>query len=84
MGQNQWYHVGVGAPPLLVCFSGDWDVHWGYGVLTHGRCLPGWVGLGFGMFFWGCRVWAEPVGGGGFGYNLLVGGFGFVSVLWSF
>ena len=33
MGQHQyqWY----GAPPILVYFSGDWDVHWGYGVLTH-------------------------------------------------
>ena len=33
--QSQWYHVGIGAPPILVYFSGDWDVHWGYGVLTH-------------------------------------------------
>ena len=30
VGQNQWYHFGVGAPPILVYFSGDWDVHWGY------------------------------------------------------
>ena len=29
MGQNQWNHVGVGAPPILVYFNGDWDVHWG-------------------------------------------------------
>ena len=37
VGQNQW-------DPILVCrcttdfrtyFSGDWDVHWGYGLLTH-------------------------------------------------
>ena len=28
--QNQWYHFGVGAPPISVYFSGDWDVHWGY------------------------------------------------------
>ena len=41
LGQNQWYHVGIGAPPILIYFSGDWDVHWGYGVLTHGH-----VGLG--------------------------------------
>ena len=34
----QWYHFGVGAPPILVYFSGDWDVHWGYGILTHGMC----------------------------------------------
>ena len=35
--QNQWYHFGVGAPLMLVYFSGDWDVHWGYGFLTHGH-----------------------------------------------
>ena len=23
--------------PILVYFSGDWDVHWGYGLLTHGQ-----------------------------------------------
>ena len=34
-----WHHFGVGAPPILVCFSGDWDVHWGYGVLTHGHAI---------------------------------------------
>ena len=22
--------LGVGAPPILVYLSGDWDVHWGY------------------------------------------------------
>ena len=37
VGQNQWYHFGIGAPPIVVYFSGDWDVHWGYGVLTHGH-----------------------------------------------
>ena len=38
VGQNQWYHFGVGAPPILVYFSGDWDVHWGYDSdLTHGQ-----------------------------------------------
>ena len=37
VGQNQWYHFGVGAPPILVDFIGDWDVHWGYRVLTHGH-----------------------------------------------
>ena len=25
------------APPILVYFSGDGDVHWGYGILTHGQ-----------------------------------------------
>ena len=28
--------IGLGAPPMLDYFSGDWDVHWGYGLLTHG------------------------------------------------
>ena len=28
-------HLGVGAPPISVYFCGDWDVHWGYRVLTH-------------------------------------------------
>ena len=36
VGQNQWDPIfGVGAPPILVYFSGDWDVHWGYRILTH-------------------------------------------------
>ena len=37
VGQNQWYLFGVGAPPILVYSSVDWDVHWGYGLLTHGH-----------------------------------------------
>ena len=37
VGHNQWYHFGIGAPPILVHSSGDGDVHWGYGVLTHGH-----------------------------------------------
>ena len=37
MVQNQWYFFGIGAPPILVYFSWDWDVHWGYGSLTHGH-----------------------------------------------
>ena len=32
-----YIYFGVGAPPILVHFSGDWDVHWGYGLLTHGH-----------------------------------------------
>ena len=36
-GQNQWYHFGVGAPPILVYFGDHWDVHWGYGLLTHSQ-----------------------------------------------
>ena len=50
-----WYYFGIGAPPILVYFSGDRDVHWGYGLLTHGHvlscvipdmndaCLPGQI-----------------------------------------
>ena len=33
-------HFGVGAPPILVNFSGDGDVHWGYEILTHGHFAP--------------------------------------------
>ena len=36
-GTHRWYHFGVGAPPILVYVSGDWDVHWGLGLLTHGQ-----------------------------------------------
>ena len=32
VGQHQWYHFGIGAPPILIYFSGDWDVHRGYGM----------------------------------------------------
>ena len=39
-GQNARYHIEVGAPPILVYFSGDWDVHWGLTeVLTHGHMV---------------------------------------------
>ena len=41
MVQNQWYHFGVGAPPILAYW--DWDVHWGYGLLTHGQIGVGVV-----------------------------------------
>ena len=27
----------VNSPPILSYFSGDWDVHWGYGILTRGH-----------------------------------------------
>ena len=52
-GQNQWDHFGVGAPPILVYFSGDWDVHCGLtGLLTHGQmdnqpCLKPPIGAWF-------------------------------------
>ena len=37
--QNQWCHVGVGefTTHFRLYFSGDWDVHWGYGILAHGH-----------------------------------------------
>ena len=41
VGQNQWYHFGGRALPLSIYFSGDWDVHWGYGILTHGHIVLG-------------------------------------------
>ena len=31
---------------MVPFFSGDWDVHWGYGILTHGKgSFPIWVWL---------------------------------------
>ena len=36
-GRPAQIQFGVGAPPILVYFSGDWDVHWGHGILTHGQ-----------------------------------------------
>ena len=43
MGQNQWYHFGVGAPPILIYLNKDWDVHWGYVILPHGHKTLGSV-----------------------------------------
>ena len=45
VGQNQGYHFGLGAQSILVHFSGDWDVHWGYGLLTRSRIEAGKGGL---------------------------------------
>ena len=40
VGQNQWCHFGLGAPPNLEpFFSGELDVHWGYGFLTKGNIV---------------------------------------------
>ena len=39
VGQNQWYHFGVGAPYILVYLSGDWDVYCGYRILTHSHIV---------------------------------------------
>ena len=38
-----WYHFGRGELTTHVglYFSGDWDVHWGYGVLTQGLLAVG-------------------------------------------
>ena len=44
VGQNQWYHFGVGAQPILVYFNWDWDVDWGYGLLTHGQIVGTFLG----------------------------------------
>ena len=30
MGSGFSLEFGVGAPPILVYFGRDWDVHWGY------------------------------------------------------
>ena len=35
-------HFGLGAPPIFDPVSGDWDVHSGYGILTHGHI---WLGI---------------------------------------
>ena len=42
VGQNQ-YHFGVGefTTHFRTYFSGHWDVHWGYGLLTHGHLSKG-------------------------------------------
>ena len=39
VGQNEWDHFEVGAPTILVNFSGDGDVHWGHNILTYGYVL---------------------------------------------
>ena len=41
VGQNQGSHFREGAPPILVYFGGDWDVHWGHGILTHDHISTG-------------------------------------------
>ena len=42
VGQNQRYHFGVGefTTHVRTHFSGDWDVHWGHGLLTRGHVEP--------------------------------------------
>ena len=50
-----WHHFGVGAAPILVYFSGDWDVHWGSGLLTHGHIFFAEAGASFGRLRHGQR-----------------------------
>ena len=38
-----WDPFGVGAPPILVYFSGDWDVHWGYDLDFDPRLVGGGI-----------------------------------------
>ena len=40
--------VGIGefTAHVRTDFSGNWDVHWGYGVLTHGHMAPFLQGYG--------------------------------------
>ena len=62
LDQNQWYHFGVGAPPIVVYFRGDWNVHWGCGILTHGHLwsmcqnVRFWSAAGFQLGFPGVSV----------------------------
>ena len=37
--QSPRHHFGVGAPPILVYFIGDWDVLWEYGLWIHGHIV---------------------------------------------
>ena len=39
VGQNQWYHFRVGefTTHFRAYFSGEQDVHWGYGLFAHGQ-----------------------------------------------
>ena len=41
VGQSNGAILGLGAPSILVYVSGDWDVHWGYGLLTYGHMSRG-------------------------------------------
>ena len=51
MGQNQWYHFGVGALPN---FSGDWT-HWGYDLDFDPWPNPVPIALGLSL-----RHWCSP------------------------
>ena len=47
--------LGWCTPPILLYFSGDWDVHWGYGILIHGQVFVV-------ILMHGCRLATKPVG----------------------
>ena len=46
VGQHQWYQFGGFrcTTHFRTYFSGDWDVRWGYGVLTHSHVFE-WIRL---------------------------------------
>ena len=54
VGQNQRDHFGVirHSPPFF--FGGEWDVHWGYGLLTHGHMG---MNLDKAGRFWNAPIW---------------------------
>ena len=70
-------HFGVAAPPVLVYFSGGWDVHWGYGILTHSQFEKVAVQIPFspkqrvltifpcrflkGIYDWVCCGWTKSI-----------------------
>ena len=63
VGQNRWYHFGVGAPPILV-YSGDWNVHWGAtrALTSHiweGLWRPWWTKPSPSSAAGGCQI-SEP------------------------
>ena len=43
------FGVGVFTTHFRPYFSGDWDVHWGYGLLTHGHMDSAFLGDGLPM-----------------------------------
>ena len=40
VGLVNWLWVKTSGTMILVHFSGDWDVHWGCRILTHGQLTP--------------------------------------------
>ena len=58
MVQNQWYHFGIGAQPILVHLSGDWDV---LAVRGFDPWPTPWDTVGFRLFL-PSSIWAVPLG----------------------